>query len=276
MENFFAATKPKVHGSWNLHTLLPRDLEFFILLSSMAGIVGAPGQANYAAGNTFQDALARYRVSHGEKAASIDLGAVLSTGYVAEHTEARKVIESSGFPPNSEAELLSLLEVLCDPSLEILSPMKSHVILGLPTPATLRAQGIEEPPWIGRPQFKALHLADGCSTFAATTVGETVTTSVLLSDADSIDQAADIISRALSRKLSRVLSLPPEDVDMTLSMHALGVDSLIAVEIRNWFYKEVNAEVTLLEVLGNDSGSDFCLEVAKAGRYGQAVKAEKT
>ena len=154
--------------------------------------------------------------------------------------------------------------------------MKSHIILGLPTPATLRAQGIEDPPWIGRPQFKALHLMDSRSTGAATIVGETVTTSVLLSDADSISQAADIISSALRRKLSRVLSLPPEDIDMTISMHALGVDSLIALEIRNWFYKEVNAEVTLFEVLGNDSASDFCLKVAKAGRHGQAVKIEKT
>ncbi|GAB1192786.1 hypothetical protein APSETT444_001982 [Aspergillus pseudonomiae] len=77
------AVKPKVQGSWNLHCLLPKGMEFFILLSSQTGIVGAHGQANYTAGNTFQDALARYRVNQGERAASLDLGRITYTGAVA-------------------------------------------------------------------------------------------------------------------------------------------------------------------------------------------------
>jgi hypothetical protein len=52
-------------AAWNLHHCLPRDMDFFILLSSVAGLVGNRGQANYAAGNTFQDALASHRVSLG-------------------------------------------------------------------------------------------------------------------------------------------------------------------------------------------------------------------
>ena len=57
----------KVRGFWNLHCLLPKDMDFFLCLSSVAGIVGSDGQANYAAGNTYMDALAHYRVSLGEK-----------------------------------------------------------------------------------------------------------------------------------------------------------------------------------------------------------------
>ena len=41
----------KVNASWNLHQLLPSDLDFFLLLSSIVGIYGSPGQANYAAAN---------------------------------------------------------------------------------------------------------------------------------------------------------------------------------------------------------------------------------
>ncbi|THC88924.1 hypothetical protein EYZ11_011625 [Aspergillus tanneri] len=60
--DFSAAVRPKVVGSLNLHNaFLTQHLDFFILLSSAAGIVGNSGQANYAAGCTFQDALARYR-----------------------------------------------------------------------------------------------------------------------------------------------------------------------------------------------------------------------
>lgn len=68
------SVEPKVHGSWNLHTLLPQGMDFFICLSSISGIVGSGGQANYAAANTYMDAFVRYRIMRGEKATSLDLG----------------------------------------------------------------------------------------------------------------------------------------------------------------------------------------------------------
>lgn len=55
-------------------------MDFFVMLSSAICIFGSAGQANYAAGNTFLDALARYRFARGEKAITIDLGMVLDEG----------------------------------------------------------------------------------------------------------------------------------------------------------------------------------------------------
>ena len=98
--DFMTAAKPKVEGSWNLHRLLPKDMDFFICLSSGAGIAGARGQSNYAAGmsnhslvvvltsatgNTYQDALAWHRRAQGLPAVTIDIGIVLSVGFVAEN-----------------------------------------------------------------------------------------------------------------------------------------------------------------------------------------------
>lgn len=68
-----------------MHELLPKDLDFFVMLSSLAGIIGAISQANYAAGNTYQDQLAYYRRSKGLPAVSLNLGAIEGTGYVAEN-----------------------------------------------------------------------------------------------------------------------------------------------------------------------------------------------
>ncbi|KAF7846251.1 hypothetical protein BT93_L4765, partial [Corymbia citriodora subsp. variegata] len=71
------AIRPKVHGSWNLHERFSsKNIEFFILLSSLSGIVGLPAQCNYAAGNAYQDALAKFRLSQGLHAAAIDIGVV--------------------------------------------------------------------------------------------------------------------------------------------------------------------------------------------------------
>lgn len=83
-EDFQAAIHPKVQGSWNLHLQLPRDIDFYILLSSAGGVIGTRGQSNYAAGNTYQDALAQYRVSRGLKCCALDLGMVLAVGFAAE------------------------------------------------------------------------------------------------------------------------------------------------------------------------------------------------
>lgn len=52
-DNFIAAVEPKVKGSWNLHTLLPRGIDFLILLSSVTGVFGGRCQANYACGDTY-------------------------------------------------------------------------------------------------------------------------------------------------------------------------------------------------------------------------------
>ncbi|KAI1118995.1 polyketide synthase [Nemania sp. NC0429] len=80
-QDWCTSTQPKVQGSWDLQAMLPLGLDFFVLLSSAVCTYSNPSQANYAAGNTFQDALARHRVSRGEKAVAIDLGLLLDKGW---------------------------------------------------------------------------------------------------------------------------------------------------------------------------------------------------
>lgn len=84
-ERMTAAIRPKVQGTKNLHEYFPKDLDFFVMLSSIAGIASSRGQGNYAAGNTFQDAFAKYRAGQNFRATSIDLGTVVGVGYIAEN-----------------------------------------------------------------------------------------------------------------------------------------------------------------------------------------------
>ena len=66
---------PKVAGAWNLHTLTQDDeLDFCVFFSSISGVVGAAGQGNYAAANVFMDQLASYRQARGQAATSIAWG----------------------------------------------------------------------------------------------------------------------------------------------------------------------------------------------------------
>jgi len=85
-EEWTIPLRPKVQGTWNLHQHFghERPLDFMIFCSSISGLWGKPGQAQYIAGNSYQDALTHYRRAEGLNAVSIDLGIMLDVGVIAE------------------------------------------------------------------------------------------------------------------------------------------------------------------------------------------------
>ncbi len=81
---FAKVMAPKVEGSWNLHRLTrDQPVDFFVLFSSSASLLGSSGQGNYAAANTFMDALAHYRRAQGMHALSINWGPWAEAGMAA-------------------------------------------------------------------------------------------------------------------------------------------------------------------------------------------------
>jgi len=74
--------KPRVQGTLNLDRILNGDLEFFILLSSMTGVIGNMGQANYTTANAFMSSLAANRRKRGLAASVVNVGVIVGAGYV--------------------------------------------------------------------------------------------------------------------------------------------------------------------------------------------------
>ncbi|KAM6534493.1 hypothetical protein FALCPG4_004128 [Fusarium falciforme] len=246
------AVRTKVQASWNLHRLLPQDLDFFILLSSLAGVIGQMASANYAAGCSFQDALARHRTTQGQKGLSIDIGWMLNVGIVSETTAyQRQRQKANDMQQIDEAELLALLSLCCDPS----SPLttEGQLLFGLKTPADILSQGHTPPALLDRPLLRALSYRPGSEAKLDEKIGSRDAdhqAAVLFRKSSNLTERTGIVLRALAAKLARAMSMSPEDIEPNKPLSVYGVDSLMAVELKSWIGRDFGAAVAVGDIMG--------------------------
>ncbi|KAI9842656.1 MAG: Type I Iterative PKS [Sclerophora amabilis] len=277
-EDWKISIGPKVQGSWNLHALLPQGMDFFIFLSSVSGVIGSGGQANYAAGNTYMDALAHHRIMKGEKATTLDLGWMESEGVVAENEFLQTGLAAAGYlMPISQEEFHALLDHHCNPKLDLPTPLECQTVVGLETPAALRVKGMKEPHWMQRATFRHFHQMGLSETTSSSGASENAVDYVaMFRAASSLPEAGRVVSEGLVKKLSKALAMAPEDIDTTKPLHAYGVDSLLAVELRNWFAKELSADVAVFDIMGGSSFAGVGTTVAAKSQFRQASWTDST
>ncbi|KAI0442917.1 hypothetical protein F4803DRAFT_550635 [Xylaria telfairii] len=259
----------KVQSSWNLHSMLPDDLSFFVFLSSLAGICGTVAQSNYAGGCSAQDALARYRTANGQKAISFDVGWMRNIGIIAEkESYQRNRQQAADMQQIDDTELLALLSVYCDPDLPLLSVSKSQVLIGLLTPAHFLLQGQTPPQMHDRPFFGPFSHVVG-QTVSEGSVSVTENPGALFRLEKETDERIQIVIRALAVKLARAMSISPDDVDPSKPLSSYGVDSLMAVELRNYIGREFQATVAVFDIMGGvpiSSIGDLVVERSSVGK----------
>lgn len=119
------AIRPKVEGTWNLHNLVPKDLDFFVLFSSTCGLLGYYGQGNYASANTFLHSFAQYRQNLGLPASVIDIGAVDNVGYVSRTPAAKENMIASSGRLMTEQNFLDCLQLTITRSATKFTPVTS-------------------------------------------------------------------------------------------------------------------------------------------------------
>ncbi|KZF20978.1 hypothetical protein L228DRAFT_284065 [Xylona heveae TC161] len=277
LEAFNNGIRPKVQGTWNLHEItIGQPLDFFIILASAVGVLGNSGQANYSAGNAFEDALAQYRRSQGLPAISIDLGMMLSVGAVAEDETGlvRRNLERKGFVGIEEEEFLVMLEIAIQDSNQ---QQHSQMITGIQTQSTVGGGeggiALDEPSWKSSPVFSHLPKLNVRSSSNANSEG-VQSTQALLKAALSFNDAVTIIVNAITIKLSRSLMIEIAELDPTRPTSAFGIDSLIAVELRNWFQKEMKADIAVFEILQANSLQTLAFRVAEKSGFVASSLAE--
>ncbi|KAL6231683.1 hypothetical protein BDW75DRAFT_243677 [Aspergillus navahoensis] len=269
-EDWTVSVNSKVSGSWNLHKALPQNLDFFILLASLNGIFGNWSQANYAAGNSFQDALARYRVTRGQKAVSIDLGIMVSDGVVAENASLRDSMRRVGIIAElTQEHLLGLLDHYCNPSLPVLAPDDAQLLVGIENPSVLIARGLDLHHSIRRPIFRHLfqRTTPQSSPFQEPEASARQSRpDILQANHAYPDRQASLVLEWTCSKVSQVLGVPIADICPDKPVLSYGIDSLVAVDLKNWFEREIGARVTVLDLMGNIPLQELCATAAQSLR----------
>ncbi|MER6016499.1 type I polyketide synthase, partial [Streptomyces bluensis] len=220
-----AVLRPKVDGAWNLHELTrDRELTAFVLFSSAVGVLGAPGQANYAAANAFLDALAQHRRAQGLPATSIAWG-VWETGGINAGLDQADLdrLARDGFRPVSRADGRALFDrSTADGRAALVAlPLDRAALRAQPhVPAPLRA--LADP--MGRRTARSAGSPDG---------GTTAHLAERLAAAGAVERE-QLVLALVHTEVAAVLGRgKPEDMEPHRAFQELGFDSLTAVELRN-------------------------------------------
>lgn len=244
-EDWVSCTKPKIQGSWNLHDVLPHDLDFFIMLSSTSGVIGNPGQANYAAGNTFQDALAHYRRRQGLKAVSLDIGAVRDVGYLAESNDQNlSGLSHLKSLTISAADIHFLVKTAINGCTPDGQEIKPQIISGL-AGASIDEQFIDRSPWA---RDGKLCIALKTSLTDKTDAAGMQAGLEALDKANTAEEATIIVEEMLIRRVAASVMVPEEDLSVKTPIQTFGVNSLVAVELKTWVAKELQTEVSVADI----------------------------
>ena len=217
-ETFERVMTPKIAGSWNLHQATKHlSLDFFLGFSSIASLLGSPGQANYSAANAFMDALAPYRNRLGLPGTSINWGPWSEDGMAAKLSQQEQArLSQSGLSTIAPEQGLEVLETCLQ--------------LNLAQVAVLPID------WT---QFRQQLPIDVNMAFLQDVItdhpGDSAPPQFFLKlQTVPADSRRDLLQHYIQQQLAKILGFKtPEVIEVDQSFTELGVDSLTGVELKS-------------------------------------------
>jgi NAD(P)-dependent dehydrogenase (short-subunit alcohol dehydrogenase family)/aryl carrier-like protein len=262
-EQWQNVVSPKVQGTWNIHHATTHcQLDLFVLFSSVSGIVGQPGQANYATGNAFLDAFVKFRQGHGLAASSINIGPMADVGYLVDHQDLLQKASITGFKALIEQDLLDALLVAMSSrsSSNIAEQINSKTsqytdhntfVLGLGSTIPLDHPS-SRAVWRNDPRFAIYRNATSSATSALMS-DNSLKAYLMRAKADksvlSTPEAAVFLAEEIGKQLFTLLMKSAEKVNISSTMVELGLDSLIGIELRAWWKQVFGFDISVLEML---------------------------
>jgi hybrid polyketide synthase/nonribosomal peptide synthetase ACE1 len=283
--------QPKVNGSIHLDGLFGVDdepLDFFVLFSSASAIIGNAGQSNYCAANGFLIGLARSRCLRGLAGSVLDIGVVVGIGYVEASAAqaARNQLARQGLDVLSEPELRqafaeAVLSSHPHPHRAVQGPKRLQQVA---VSTGVRVYHIDEDvsgPWFTQPLFSHCVVVGGRADADGGAVSADNASSLPISQqlarVSSRADALVALEDAFGSRLRHVLQLDDAPIQPDTPLVELGIDSLVAVEVRSWFLKELKLDIPVLQLVSGASLREIVNEAVgklPEGLLGSAAKGD--
>lgn len=253
--------EPKVLGGWNLHqATVDRKLDHFVLFSSLSSVFGHAGQANYAAANAFLDSLTHYRRAVGLPAVVINWGHVGEAGYLAERAELGQRLERQGVLSFSVDQATDCLQYALHNQTVQMSVLKMDW-------SVWRGLGITSET---SPRFAHLLV---CRGEASEVVSDEIATAAQIRAAQP-QQKLEMIRNLVSRKASSLLGIEPENIETYRPLVEMGLDSLMAVELRNWIESRIEIDLPISQLMRSGSIDQLAESIAQDVTKGTKTSVE--
>ena len=285
--DFVLPLRPKVNGLLNLERVLDQPqypkLDFFIVLSSIAGVLGTPGQTNYAAAGAFEDAFVRSRQRKGEQACALDLGVITNVGYVSQNPELeRRLLNQPGIGSYNERQVQWLFRIALDTPLINVTPSqpqnygKAQLVTGVEI-QPVDISRVRETNWFQDPKW---WMIDSIVSSTSDGMGdgafgdENALNARLLDLLNNVNKQPDRdvinnIAQCIIWKTAVMTMMPAEDILAERPLSRYGMDSLAAVEMRNWFFRVGEVELKVEDILAAVSITKLAEKVYTGYRQGK-------
>ncbi|UJP00236.1 MAG: SDR family NAD(P)-dependent oxidoreductase [Nitrosomonas sp.] len=226
-----AVMQAKAVSAWHLHRLTQNhSLDFFVMCSSVSALIGNGRQANYAAANTFLDALSWHRQALGLPSTTINWGAI-NTGMAVDSAEVKKHLALMGMNTLPAKQALECWKFLHD---------KRIAQYGLMDVSWPRWQEFEP---TGGQSLRFRHLANVVANAAAVT-SLAMEMSVLSPEEQQIR-----LEDLLSELVAKTLRLPRNKINTQASLSQMGIDSLMAAELQAEINQALGVRISTLELM---------------------------
>ncbi|MGH8571039.1 MAG: beta-ketoacyl reductase, partial [Gammaproteobacteria bacterium] len=265
-ERFQRVLAPKMLGAWNLHALTKsHTLDFFVLYSSLASLLGSAGQANHSAANAFLDALAHHRRALGLPGLSINWGVWSDIGAAVRHRVGQRV-KAQGMGTISPGQGMRILGALLAQN----GAQVGVAPIDWPVFAQLSKAG-RKPPFFA-------NFADRRPAAEASRPGGAVDLALELCAAPAAEREARVEAH-LRVQVAGVLRLAPDEVSIEQPLNRIGLDSLMAVELRNRLRSQLGLDVPLVRFMEDLSirslASELGAQLVRAGSAGPERRESK-
>jgi acyl carrier protein len=263
-ERIRAVLRPKVASAAILDRLTRGlALDCFVLFSSATTLVGNPGQANYVAANAYLEALARKRRAEGQAGLAVAWGAIADAGYLARNTQVNDILSRKlGRSALKVEEAIDGLEAL----MGLDGTDMAHAAVGY---ARIDwASAAKELALVKTPLFEALGnvVAEQAQEGSDTAVREEI---MSLPAAEALER----VVKLLGGEIGRILRMPAEEIDRHKPLSEIGMDSLMALELRMAAESRLGVEIPLMSLANGATLNDIASRMVQRIQGGDAMSA---